>query len=231
MSAGLIRCSRPIYRLIASSTVSDDPVLNELLGPTDSKTSNILQALTDDRLSGAHGRENGISLADHVTGGRDADTVMAAFLHPSLQGGRFTGTALGAWYAAFDLESAIHDAVGRHTRCLRAAEDLFPATIRLQAVSSTPEMKLCDLQNWSPSPTSDAPSDTHATQRLGEALRREDVDGLLYHEEGDRAGERVVVFRPRVLVPLHKGDHYEIKWDRSGTPSVFTLSDFSENAL
>lgn len=136
-----IRSSRPLYRLILASTWSTDQVFSDLLGPTEGETSNILQALTDDRLSGALGRPNGIPLTDQVAGGQEADAVMAAFLHPWPQGSRFSGAALGAWYAAFTLETALHDAVERHTRCLRAAKGLFPATLRLQAVTSTPNSR------------------------------------------------------------------------------------------
>lgn len=64
-----------------------------------------LEGWTNDRLVAP--RLTRLDRTDWVFGRPNASVVMAAFLHGSVGGLRFSDTSLGAWYAATDLATAI----------------------------------------------------------------------------------------------------------------------------
>ncbi len=63
------------------------------------------------------------------------------------------------------------------------------------------------------------------SQAFGEGIRGRGDDGLLYDSVRRAGGENVVIFRPRLLVPVLQGDHYVYSWDRHGDHTVDRLSN------
>ena len=58
-------------------------------------------------------------------------------------------------------------------------------------------------------------------------LRRAGSDGILYDSVRRAGGENVVIFKPRLLLPVTQGDHFSYSWDVAGRPHVFRLSRVS----
>jgi hypothetical protein len=85
---------RPILNLLARD---DDDLLSDLTE---------LEGATNDRLLGESGRLPGISAIELVSGFRLAHIVNASFTHAHPSGGRFNGMGPGAWYAAFQMQTA-----------------------------------------------------------------------------------------------------------------------------
>jgi len=85
---------RPILDLLAEG---DDDLLSDLTE---------LEGGTNDRLLGESGKLPGISAIELVSGFRLAHIVNASFTHAHPDGGRFNGPGRGAWYAAFEFETA-----------------------------------------------------------------------------------------------------------------------------
>src|SRR5215468_3581168 len=85
---------RPILDLLAQG---DDELLNDLTE---------LEGATNDRLLGESGRLPGVTTIELVSGFRLAHIVNAAFTHANPLGGRFNSAGRGAWYAAFEMQTA-----------------------------------------------------------------------------------------------------------------------------
>lgn len=103
------------HRLVPSK-YSTGSVLETLPLPSDVLSDlSELDAATNERKVAEHGGCVGIGPNELLFGVPQAQIVNAAFCHPSPFGGRFNGPQRGAWYAAFDLETAIAE-VSFHKR-------------------------------------------------------------------------------------------------------------------
>lgn len=192
----------------------------------DARAAIELESMTNDRLSGAQGRLNAIAERDWAVGAGGAHFAMAAFLHPSPGGGRFNSGALGAWYAALSIDTAIRETLHHHTRRLRASAAGFPNTIQMRELISKPKARLQDLtaeQDIHPDLYHD--SDYTASQTFGETLRTGGADGILYNSLRHQGGTNLVIYRPKLLLPVVQGDHYEYTWDAGGTAGVRKMTN------
>ena len=211
------------HRLIASRYPTIG-VFDDLVSPEDAAAAMALESLTNDRLTGALGRLLAIAREDWAVGPPGATLAMAAFLHPSPGGGRFTAPALGAWYAACDPDTAIAETLYHGTRRLAASEGGFPATIQMRELLSTPTATLHDIRGVdAPDLYDPDPARYAASQRFGEGLRAAGADGLLFDSLRRSGGENLVLFKPRLAVPVVQGDHFAYAWDAAGRASVSRL--------
>jgi hypothetical protein len=94
------------HRLIPSG--SDDKSVLERLTDDEAQLEDLFQldGATNDRLLGESNVLPGISVHELLFGVNYAHVVNAAFTHAHPSGGRFNDSDRGAWYAAFDLETA-----------------------------------------------------------------------------------------------------------------------------
>ena len=214
------------HRLIASRYPTIG-VFDDLVDPADAGAAMRLESLTNDRLTGALGRLAAIPEADRAQGEPGASLAMAAFLHPAPGGGRFNREDLGAWYAACDPSTAIAETLFHHTRRLRASAGGFPNTIQMRELVSTPTADLDDIRGlqmqrrelYDPDPGRYA-----AAQAFGEDLRKAGIDGILFDSVRRPGGENIVLYKPRLAVPVLQGHHYDYSWDAAGTPVILRLS-------
>ena len=70
-------------------------------------------------------RPGKLDRSERPAGQPGATLVMAAFCHPAPGGGRFNGEALGAWYCATDIETAIAGTVYHQTMSLAHSASEF----------------------------------------------------------------------------------------------------------
>jgi len=94
------------HRLIPSR-FSEEQALARLSGSEQELQEIIeLDGATDERLAAEQNLIPGISIHELLFGVPYAHIVNAAFAHPHPAGSRFNGPDRGAWYAAFELETA-----------------------------------------------------------------------------------------------------------------------------
>lgn len=209
------------HRLIASRWPAIG-VFDDVLGPADAAAALELEAATDDRLTGALGRLRAIPENEWALGNEGGATIaMAAFLHPAEGGGRLNGPQLGAWYAACDLDTAVAETVHRNTRRLRASAGGFPNRIQMRELLSAPSVSLVDVRREARFHAAD---DYSVTQPFGETMRTAGHDGILYLSVRRPGGENVAIYKPRRLLPIVQGDHFEYVWDTGGAISVMRLT-------
>ncbi|HEX6944990.1 MAG TPA: RES family NAD+ phosphorylase, partial [Casimicrobiaceae bacterium] len=98
---------RDTHRLVSCRHLPDaDSVLTRIADDEDLAAVFELDAATNDRLHAEHVGGPGIGPEELVAAVPLASVVNAAFAHPHPLGARFSGPERGAWYAAFELETA-----------------------------------------------------------------------------------------------------------------------------
>lgn len=88
------------------------------------------------------------------------------------EGGRFHHAALGAWYAARDLATAIEETVHHNQRRLAASGGGFPARLQLRELVAGLDAQLLDLRGAQGShPELYRPDDYSASQAFARERR------------------------------------------------------------
>jgi RES domain-containing protein len=219
------------YRLIASRWPTIG-VFDNVASADDLEAALLLEALTDDRINETLARLNRLDRSEWVTGQPGATLVMAAFCHPAPGGGRFNGEALGAWYCASEIETAIAETVYHHTGRLAHSASGFHHVIQMRELVSAVDAEVCDLRDLRESrPELYDPESYAASQPFGEALRRAGANGIVYASVRRPTGTNLVVYRPSLLPPVREGDHFDYRWAGSPTPAVVKLTDIGGPVL
>lgn len=172
----------------------------------------------------------GVLPAGSLVTGPTASVVMAAFLHVADEGGRFHDAALGAWYAARDLPTAIEETVHHNHRRLAASAGGFPARLQLRELLVGLDAQLLDLRGAQAAhPDLYRPDDYAASQAFARERRwpfaQPGEDGFIYDSVRRPGGECVALFRPAAVpLPVLQGDHFEYVWDARGALTVLKLT-------
>jgi RES domain-containing protein len=183
-----------------------------------------LESLTNDRVRIALERGALLPPDDWVVGASGATIVMAAFLHAAPEGGRFNSAHLGAWYAARDLQTAIRETVYHNTRRIAASAMGFDATITMRELVTSLDARLLDIRGLREQfPPLYLPDDYSESQRFGEACRLSGEIGIVWDSVRRAGGECVVVYRPRALLPVTQGQHFEYRWMGDPEPVILRL--------
>ena len=192
----------------------------------------LLESVTNDRLA-LLSRRVSLLPAGEIVQGPGATMVMAAFLHADERGGRFTDGRLGAWYAAFDVETAIAETLYHSTRRLRFSERAFPSSIQMRELIGRIDCELVDIRGEKEiKPALYDPDDYTAGQSFGIALRwpasGAGENGIIYDNVRRGGGTNVCLYRPSLIaLPVNQAGHYEYRWDSSGGVSVLKLTNVS----
>jgi RES domain-containing protein len=168
------------HRLIASRWPTIG-VFDTVASADDVEAALLLETLTNDRVNETLARLGRLDRSEWVTGQHGATLVMAAFCHPAPGGGRFNTEALGAWYCATEIETAIAETVYHHTRRLAHSASGFRHVIQMRELISTIAADLPDIRGLRESqPALYDPDSYAASQPFGEKLRREGANGIVY---------------------------------------------------
>jgi RES domain len=138
---------------------------------------------------------------------------------------------LGAWYAAFDVDTAIDETVHHSTRRLRLSDGAFPSNIQMRELIAGVDCALVDLRGQKRSrPDLYDPDDYAASRAFGVGLRwppqGEGENGLVYDSVRRAGGTNVCVYRPSLIrLPVNQADHYEYRWDSAGKVTVLRLTN------
>ena len=189
----------------------------------------LLESVTNDRLA-MLSRRLVLLPAHEIVQGPGATMVMASFLHADEAGGRFTDGRLGAWYASFDVETAIAETLHHSTRRLRCSERAFPSSIQMRELIAPIDCELVDIRGQTDSKAELYDLNDYAAARsFGLGLRwpasGAGENGIVYDSVRRAGGTNVGVYRPSLIIlPVTQADHYEYRWDFSGRASVLRLT-------
>jgi hypothetical protein len=218
------------HRLIASHYPPIGAFDDLTADPDELAIAYLLESATNDRLA-IFSRRVPLLPASEIVQGPGATMVMAAFLHADAMGGRFTDGRLGAWYASFDVDTAIAETVHHSTRRLRLSDGAFPSSIQMRELVAGIECTLVDVRGQQQKlPELYDPDDYKAAQAFGVGLRwprsGEGENGLVYDSVRRARGTNVCIYRPSLIqLPVTQADHYEYRWDAAGSVSVLRLTN------
>ena len=194
--------------------------------PRDVAAAYELEMLTNDRLHVPFERLHALPESEWAVGTPNASIVMAAYLHADEAGGRFTDGTLGAWYCSFDLQTAIRETVYHHTRRLSHSAAGYYQTIQMRELRADVDAEFHDLRGMQKVlPTLYSPDSYAESQPFGVMLRREGSNGICYDSVRYVSGVCLAVFRPRLLLNVTQGDHFQYEWIGAETPMVSQLTN------
>ena len=198
-------------RLIASAHYKP-PVLRALVDTADELAAiERIEARTSKRLTSAPAI---------VTGNLDRwgqTYIAAAFTYTRPGGNRFNTAARGAWYAAFDDRTALHEVAFHHTRELEFSNHLHDE-VQYRALHASFIGRFHDLRNSAeaaecldPDPRIGYPAgQAVATHIIGHHSR-----GLVYPSVRLPGGTCLVAFQPNVVQDVAPGACWKITWNGS----------------
>jgi RES domain-containing protein len=184
---------RPILNLLAQD---DADLLSDLTE---------LEGATNDRLLGESGRLPGISAIELVSGFRLAHIVNASFTHPNPFGGRFNDAGRGAWYAAFEMQTAQTEVAFHRAAELKEvgwrAEEVFSYIDYLADFRH----EFHDIRGDSDFVDCVDPNSYAASQVLGLALLTSGSAGIVFPSVRHKDGVCLACFRPPLVLNVREG--------------------------
>ncbi|QJU58545.1 RES family NAD+ phosphorylase [Sphingomonas sp. AP4-R1] len=214
---------RDTHRLIPSR-FPPTGILDVVTLPEDLELMFELEGWTNDRIAAELGIIRMLPANEWVVGRPHATAIMAAFCHPAPNGGRFNTADLGAWYAAFDLETALAESTYHRTKEL-AEVGVFETAVQMRQYLADFDTDFHDVREDEPffAPLHDPESWT-ASQRLGTQLRRSGSNGIAFRSVRHAGGECLACYRPRLVFDVRPAGHFEYRWRGSPTPEITQLA-------
>jgi RES domain-containing protein len=181
-----------------------------------------LEGWTNDRISAELGLLKIIPAQEWVVGRANATAIMAAYCHPNEQGGRFTGSDRGAWYAALSIETAIKETVFHRTKEITES-GILETSVQMRQYLADFDTEFHDVRASAEFDVCYDPDSYAAGQQLGAGLLERGSNGLWYRSVRNAGGECIVCFRPFLVNNVRTGAHFEYRWEGQREPKVTEL--------
>lgn len=178
-----------------------------------------LDNATNDRLIAEHGRASGIGVDELVFGVPNFRMINAAFTYARPEGSRFNNDERGAWYCAFDIDTALAEVIF-HKTVEYYEIDRFDDSVRYQTLHADFNNEFHDLRNATRYAKCLAPDSYVASQRLAVQLLEEGSLGIVYPSVRHAGGTNLACFRPALVGNVRRGVAYELTWSGSPQPKV-----------
>jgi RES domain-containing protein len=181
-----------------------------------------LEGWTNDRISTELGLLHVVPKDEWVIGKSMASVIMAAYCHPPIGGGRFSGEDRGAWYAARTVETALTESIFRRSREVGEVGG-YETRMQLRVYLADFSARFHDIRTLRGAATLYDADDYSASQRLGRSLLDAGSNGIVYRSVRQPGGECLACFRPRLVNNVRVGGHYEFRWEGRPEPVVRKL--------
>jgi hypothetical protein len=178
-----------------------------------------LDNATNDRLRGECGGLPGIGVDELVFGVPFFRIINAAFCYPRPEGSRFNDGERGAWYCAFDVETALAE-VTFHKTVEYQEINRFDDSVSYQCMLADFTATFHDLRGTNGCPKCLDPASYMASQALAAELLDAGSMGVIYPSVRHEGGTNLVCFRPALVGNVRKGLAYRLTWAGSPTPAI-----------
>ena len=168
-----------------------------------------LDLATNDRLLAEHQLLPGIGLDELVAGVPFAVVINAAFCHAHPLGSRFSGPDRGAWYAAFDLETAQRE-VAFHKSVQLAEIGRSADSVTYDDYLADFSASFHDLRRRRGFRSCLDPDSYVDSQALAEELLEEGSLGVVYPSVRRSGGTCLACFRPALVSNVRRGRTYQL---------------------
>ena len=178
-----------------------------------------LDNATNERLRGEYGGLPGIGVDELVFGVPNFRIINAAYTYPRPEGSRFNDGERGAWYCAFELETALAE-ITFHKTVEYAEIDRFDDSVTYQCLLADFTSTFHDLRGVEAFNKALDPASYIASQQLAAELLEAGSMGIIYPSVRRAGGTNLACFRPALVGNVRKGPAYRLTWAGSPIPVV-----------
>jgi len=178
-----------------------------------------LDNATNARLRIQHGGAAGIGADELVFGLPHFRIINAAFTYARPEGSRFNDGQRGAWYCAFDVETALAE-VSFHKTVEYAEIKRFDDSVQYQTMLADFSASFHDLRGQEDFANCLAPDSYIASQILAERLLDAGSMGVIYPSVRRQGGTNLACFRPALVGNVRKGMVYRLTWSGNPEPCI-----------
>jgi RES domain-containing protein len=179
----------------------------------------LLDNATNSRLAAERGLLPGIGIDELVFGVPNFRIINAAYAYPRPEGSRFNSGQRGAWYCAFELDTAIAE-VAFHKTVEYAEIGYFEDEVDYQLMLADFSGPFHDLRGQQAHKSSLNPRSYVASQKLGEVLLDSGSLGVVYPSVRLAGGTNLVCFRPALVNHVRRSEAYRFTWSGQPEPKV-----------
>lgn len=213
------------YRLLPSRFADQE---DSVLGPLAENADHLadlftLDNATNQRLRAERGGLAGIGIDELVFGVPNFRIVNAAFTYPRPEGSRFNSGQRGAWYCAFDVQTALAEIVF-HKTVEYAEIDFFQDSVSYQALLADFSGEFHDLRDAADFADCLSPSSYVASQDLAQRLLDEGSMGVVYPSARRSQGTNLACFRPALVGNVRRAQAYRLTWSGAPNPAIEQVS-------
>jgi RES domain-containing protein len=195
------------------------------LADTDDDLANLfeLDGATNDRLAGESGLLPGISSYELVFGISYFHIVNAAFTHAHPLGSRFNSSERGAWYAAFELETAEAEVAFHKAQEFQEINWQEEETVSYVDYRADFRAEFHDIRGQSEFANCLALDSYVASQQLAAELLQHGSAGVIYPSVRKLGGTCIACFRPGLVVNVRKGATVNFTFLNAHEPPTVTV--------
>jgi len=204
-------------RLLPSRFAQREDSVLAALADDDSHLAELfeLDNATNERLRAEQGLAPNIGVDELVFGVPNYRIVNAAFVHARPEGSRFNGPERGAWYCAFEIETALAE-IAFHKTVEYDEIGRFDDSVTYEAFSH----EFHDLRDDPRFARCLDPDSYVASQRLAERLLERGAIGIVYPSVRRAQGTNLACFRPAVVGNVRRGEAWRFTWAGSREPVI-----------
>jgi len=181
-----------------------------------------LDNATNQRLRAESGAMLEIGPDELVFGVANFRIVNAAYAYPRPEGSRFNTGRRGAWYCAFDLDTALAEIIF-HKVVEYAEIDYFHDSVSYQVLLADFSAEFHDLRDAPGFSSCLAPDSYVASQALAVQLLEAGSMGVVYPSVRRSGGINLACFRPALVGNVRRGARYQLSWSGEPQPVVQAL--------
>lgn len=212
------------YRLIPSRFVEKDESVLSAISDDEAHLRDLfeLDNASNERLIGEFGGLAGIGVDELVFGIPNFRIVNAAFTYPRPEGSRFNSGDRGAWYASFEIETALAE-VTFHKTVEYAEINWFEDSICYQTFLADFSSEFHDLRDVT-NRAEYLDSDSYVrSQELADNLLNAGSMGIIYPSVRHVEGVNLACFRPALVSNVRKEQTFRFSWQGTPRPEVELL--------
>jgi hypothetical protein len=211
------------HRLIPSKYSEPDGSVLARIADDDRHLADIfdLDNATNDRLLAENELLPGIGVHELVFGVPYCRIVNAAFTHANPLGSRFSGPDRGAWYAAFEVETAQAE-IGFHKTLQLAEIGRFEDDVTVDDYLADISAEFHDIRDGDFAEILN-PESYVESQALAERLLETGSLGIVYPSVRRDGGTCLACFRPALVMNVRKGFTYRLRWGGGPIPEIEML--------
>jgi hypothetical protein len=181
-----------------------------------------LDGATNDRLLGEANLLPGISVHELLFGVAYAHIVNAAFAYAHPGGSRFNSPERGAWYAAFELETAAAEIAFHKAQELQEIHWTEPERFPFEDYLADFRADFHDIRADAAYADCLSPTSYITSQKLARELLALGSAGAVYPSARRNQGTCLVCFRPALVTHVRPGGSITVAFREPGSPPAIT---------